>query len=127
MGLCDWGRNSSRRSDICITVPGGERIKLGASSYNAEPTYKFAVPEAGTVLVEILATNASQSPMLNWVAVAEGDVESGGGTAAHLVVVNGDDVQADNLTGLTYKGIGAPSANSTSTLLTDFNSHPPGA
>ncbi|WP_405652865.1 GH59 galactosidase [Streptomyces sp. NBC_00019] len=41
------------------------------------------------------------------------------------VVVNGDDVRADNVNGLTYKGLGVLSCNSTSNLLMDYKAEHP--
>lgn len=41
------------------------------------------------------------------------------------VVVDGDDVRADNVNGLTYKGLGLLSGNSTSNLLMDYKSEHP--
>ncbi|MFI0822691.1 GH59 galactosidase [Streptomyces sp. NPDC021098] len=42
------------------------------------------------------------------------------------VVVDGDDVRADNVNGLTYKGLGVLSCNSTSNLLMDYKAEHPG-
>src|SRR3954454_18979181 len=42
------------------------------------------------------------------------------------IVVNGDDVRADNVNGLTYKGLGVLSCNSTSNLLMDYKAEHPG-
>ncbi|KJK35665.1 GH59 galactosidase [Streptomyces variegatus] len=42
------------------------------------------------------------------------------------VVVNGDDIRADNVNGLTYKGLGVLSCNSTSNLLMDYKAEHPG-
>ncbi|MEV0636157.1 GH59 galactosidase [Streptomyces sp. NPDC050619] len=42
------------------------------------------------------------------------------------VVVDGDDVRADNMNGLTYKGLGVLSCNSTSNLLMDYKAEQPG-
>lgn len=42
------------------------------------------------------------------------------------VVVNGNDVRADNVNGLTYKGLGVLSCNSTSNLLMDYKAEHPG-
>ncbi|MFE7761880.1 GH59 galactosidase [Streptomyces sp. NPDC057438] len=42
------------------------------------------------------------------------------------VVVNGDDVHAGNVNGLTYKGLGVLSCNSTSNLLMDYKAEHPG-
>ncbi|WP_282701781.1 GH59 galactosidase [Streptomyces sp. CC219B] len=41
------------------------------------------------------------------------------------VVVNGDHVRADNVNGLTYKGLGLLSCNSTSNLLMDYKAEHP--
>jgi hypothetical protein len=43
-----------------------------------------------------------------------------------VVVVDGDDVRADNVNGLTYKGLGLLSCNSTSNLLMDYKAEHPG-
>lgn len=42
------------------------------------------------------------------------------------VVVDGNDVRADNVNGLTYKGLGLLSCNSTSNLLMDYKAEHPG-
>jgi hypothetical protein len=42
------------------------------------------------------------------------------------VVVDGDDVRADNVNGLTHKGLGLLSCNSTSNLLMDYKAEHPG-
>ncbi|MES4904201.1 MULTISPECIES: GH59 galactosidase [unclassified Streptomyces] len=42
------------------------------------------------------------------------------------VVVNGEDVRADNVNGMTYKGLGLLSCNSTSNLLMDYKAEHPG-
>ncbi|MDX3225275.1 GH59 galactosidase [Streptomyces sp. ME19-01-6] len=41
------------------------------------------------------------------------------------VVVNGDDVRGDNVNGMTYKGLGLLSCNSTSNLLMDYKAEHP--
>ncbi|MEU6841996.1 GH59 galactosidase [Streptomyces sp. NPDC046716] len=41
------------------------------------------------------------------------------------VVVKGDDIRADNVNGLTYKGLGVLSCNSTSNLLMDYKAEQP--
>ncbi|MBC2900602.1 GH59 galactosidase [Streptomyces cupreus] len=41
------------------------------------------------------------------------------------IVVNGDHVRADNVNGLTYKGLGLLSCNSTSNLLMDYKAEQP--
>ena len=43
------------------------------------------------------------------------------------IVLNGDDIRTDNVNGLTYKGFGLLSANSTSDLLMDYKSQNPEA
>ncbi|MYW62729.1 GH59 galactosidase [Streptomyces sp. SID8379] len=41
------------------------------------------------------------------------------------IVVDGDDIRADNVNGLTYKGLGILSCNSTSNLLMDYKAEHP--
>ncbi|MGR3934186.1 GH59 galactosidase [Streptomyces sp. BRA346] len=62
-------------------------------------------------------------------ALAAGVITAPAGHAADdpvEVVVNGDDVRADNVNGLTYKGLGVLSCNSTSNLLMDYKAEHPG-
>jgi hypothetical protein len=44
---------------------------------------------------------------------------------SHPIVLNGDDIKAANVNGLTFKGFGLLSANSTSALLLDYKSENP--
>lgn len=53
------------------------------------------------------------------------DVVSSGD--AEAVSLNGNDIQADNQNGLTFKGFGVLSANGTSALLMDYKSQQPAA
>lgn len=46
-------------------------------------------------------------------------------TKTGSIVIDGNDIKADNVNGLTYKGFGMLSANSTSDLLMDYKSQSP--
>ena len=46
-------------------------------------------------------------------------------TKTGSIVIDGTDIKADNVNGLTYKGFGMLSANSTSDLLMDYKSQNP--
>lgn len=46
-------------------------------------------------------------------------------TKTGSIVIDGNDIKADNVNGLTYKGFGMLSANSTSDLLMDYKSQNP--
>ncbi len=48
-------------------------------------------------------------------------------TKSGSIVVNGDDIRTENVNGLTYKGFGLLSGNSTSDLLMDYKSENPEA
>lgn len=48
-------------------------------------------------------------------------------TKTGSIVIDGNDIKADNVNGLTYKGFGMLSANSTSDLLMDYKSQNPEA
>ncbi len=48
-------------------------------------------------------------------------------TKTGTIVINGNDIQKDNVNGLTYKGFGLLSGNSTSDLLMDYKSENPEA
>lgn len=46
-------------------------------------------------------------------------------TKSGSIVLDGNDIEADNVNGLTYKGFGLLSGNSTSDLLMDYKSQQP--
>lgn len=46
-------------------------------------------------------------------------------TQENKIVINGDDIKADNVNGLTFKGFGLLSGNSTSDLLMDYKAEHP--
>ncbi len=63
------------------------------------------------------------------VGIAGVSASSGKGAAVETktgsIVIDGNDIKADNVNGLTYKGFGMLSANSTSDLLMDYKSQNP--
>lgn len=63
------------------------------------------------------------------VGIAGVSASSGKGEAVETktgsIVIDGNDIKADNVNGLTYKGFGMLSGNSTSDLLMDYKSQNP--
>ena len=55
-------------------------------------------------------------------AATEADMNTTVQTKTGSIILDGDDIKADNVNGLTYKGFGLLSANSTSDLLMDYKS-----
>lgn len=125
MGLHDWEDAAGRCADIYVTTPDAGRKQLGSVSYicQSQASYVFNVQEEGEVLFE-LTGGIDKSPALSWLAIASGEVavEDEG-----VIVVDGNDIRTDNVNGLTYKGFGLLSGNSTSDLLMDYKAENPEA
>ena len=84
-------------------------------------------PDAGMTLTYAYVSN--EKPILSWFAIAEGAIKELIEDARKIMVVNvlidGNDIRADNKNGLTFKGFGVLSANSTSALLMDYKAEHP--
>lgn len=85
----------------------------------------FTVKEEGTVKMEVQNATGGEAPVISWFAVAKGAMDSE--TDATEITVKGSDVDtaAKNVNGLTWKGFGLLSGNSTSNLLLDYKSQSP--
>ncbi|PRZ08687.1 chitodextrinase [Isoptericola sp. CG 20/1183] len=80
-----------------------------------------SVPRAGLVGLLVCGLLAPSLALVGTASAAEQPVP----TDATEIVVDGDDVAADNVNGLTFKGFGVLSANSTSAVLLDYKSEHP--
>lgn len=77
------------------------------------------VPYTGQKAVSAAASKATATNTSGRVSKTE--------TQVHDLTINGDDIKADNVNGLTYKGFGLLSGNSSSDLLMDYKSQNPKA
>src|SRR5690606_7809011 len=95
---------------------------------------EFTIPEGIDTEIPMSLTYAyvsNEKPILSWFAIAEGEIkaviEEARQAAASVVnvLLDGNDIKADNKNGLTFKGFGVLSANSTSALLLDYKTQHP--
>jgi uncharacterized repeat protein (TIGR02543 family) len=94
-------------------------------------TSDFTIPDGATDITLTYAQVSGEAPCLSWFAIASGDVEQtiedavAAAAATVDVTVDADAIAADNVNGLTFKGFGVLSANSTSALLMDYKAQHP--
>lgn len=90
----------------------------------------FTVNTPCVVTMEVQNATGGEAPVISWFAVAEGKVTVPEAPPQEVeVIVDGADVAAaaQNINGLTYKGYGLLSGNSTSNLLMDYKTESPEA
>ncbi|QOR70567.1 bacterial Ig-like domain-containing protein [Ruania alkalisoli] len=113
-----------------------DRVAMSTSAGAAEPiqdTSAFTIPEGASETSLTYQQSGGEAPVLSWFAIAEGDaeeiLESALDSAPDYVDVTIDaaDIAADNVNGLTFKGFGTLSANSTSAVLLDYKAEHPEA
>jgi hypothetical protein len=141
-GFHDWYGNRSRdmrpRIEYTDTDGAVQTIQLDSLNTNASKLHSSEFTIAGDIDVTVPMTLtyayvANEKPILSWFAIAEGEVKSmieeAKQTAASMVKVllDGNDIPSNNVNGLTFKGFGVLSANSTSALLMDYKSEYPEA
>ncbi len=96
-------------------------------------TTVFTIPEGSSDVSLVYAQVSGEGPCLSWFAVATGDVERtienavAAAAATVGVTVDANAIAADNVNGLTFKGFGVLSGNSTSALLLDYKAEHPEA
>jgi hypothetical protein len=141
-GFHDWYGSRSReiRPRIEYKNLSGAVQTISFDQFNTSSTKlvsgEFTVPADIDPSFPMTLTYAyvkDEKPILSWFAVAHGGIkqtiDDARATAASMVKVmlNGNDVKTDNVNGLTFKGFGVLSANSTSALLMDYKSEHPEA
>ena len=89
----------------------------------------FTVREGSNVTMKIQNATGGEAPVISWFAVAKGTITSPEYEAEKEIVIKGADVDtaAQNKNGLTWKGYGVLSGNSTSDLLMDYKTESPKA
>ncbi|TPX00533.1 sugar-binding protein, partial [Schumannella luteola] len=92
------------------------------------------MPEGATDIRLAYVQRGGEAPSLSWFAIAAGDVEQAIDDAVATVPATTTDITvdaariaADNVNGLTFKGFGVLSANSTSSVLMDYKAQQPEA
>ncbi|HMR48667.1 MAG TPA: Ig-like domain-containing protein [Arachnia sp.] len=93
-------------------------------------TSAFTIPEGASNIALSYVRTSGEAPSLSWFAIAEGDavdvIRNGlAPTTAIQVDIDANLIAAQNKNGLTFKGFGVLSANSTSAVLMDYKSHSP--
>ncbi|GAA0135699.1 hypothetical protein YSY43_25390 [Paenibacillus sp. YSY-4.3] len=141
-GFHDWYGSRSRVMRPSIEyqdISGGtQTIVLDQFNTNATQSIssEFTIPGDIDTSVPMTLTYtyvSGEKPILSWFAIAEGGIKGmiedarQNAASAVKVLLDGNDIKADNVNGLTFKGFGALSANSTSALLMDYKAEHPEA
>ncbi|WP_402464004.1 carbohydrate-binding protein [Isoptericola aurantiacus] len=123
----DGAQESTTLDEATLSTVGGTESRL-------LETDAFDIPAGASDVRLAYTQTAGEAPSISWFAIAAGDAEEAIDDAAAAVpadateiTVDGDDVAADNVNGLTFKGFGVLSANSTSAVLMDYKSEHPEA
>lgn len=139
-GFYDWygSRNRGIQPIIEYQDTNGERQSIKLNAFDTKTVKDNS--QAFTIPVNIdrnvpmtLQYNhvSGENPILSWFAIATGDIaqeiEEERRQTDNMVsiVVDGNNIKADNVNGLTFKGFGVLSANSTSALLMDYKAEQP--
>lgn len=127
-GFYEWWNTSARTTRLVLSGEGmkqavSDSAALSAQNQEEVVSLTFTVDTNCTVTMEVQNPTGGEAPVISWFAVAKGKVNFPDAPDQQVeVVVNGDDVAkaAENVNGLTYKGYGVLSGNSTSDLLMDY-------
>ncbi len=102
-------------------------ITVSKSNPTATESLTFQVKSDGIVTISIENQEDSDAPAVSWFAVAKGAIQEP--DVSTEIIVDGNEVTkaAANKNGLTWKGYGLLSGNSTSDLLMDYKQESPDA
>lgn len=141
-GFNDWYGSRSRVIKPRIEYKNitGETKIIPLAQFDTNATKlisdEFTIPgdiDTSSPMTLTYAYVSGEKPILSWFAVASGgikkEIDEARQTAASTVKVllDGNNIQTDNVNGLTFKGFGVLSANSTSALLMDYKAEHPEA
>ncbi|MEK3981994.1 S-layer homology domain-containing protein [Paenibacillus sp. FSL K6-3166] len=141
-GFHDWYGSRTRviQPQIEYKDTNGVTKTISFAPFNTNVTQlisgEFTIPgdiDASSPMTLTYAYVSGEKSILSWFAIAKGgiqkEIEEARQTAASMVKVllDGNDIKADNVNGLTFKGFGVLSANSTSALLMDYKAEHPDA
>ncbi len=132
-GFYEWWNNRSVKVQLSgkgLETITSEAVSVSGIGSSDEISMSFEVDAAGPVTMEVQNATGGEAPVISWFAVAKGEVAVPEGPAwEEDIIVDGNDVDeaAQNKNGLTYKGFGLLSGNSTSNLLMDYKDQNPQA
>lgn len=125
---------------LTYTNTAGESKTVTFAQFDTNATKfisgEFTIPsdiDTASPMTLTYAGISGEKPILSWFAVAKGSIkkvmDDARTTAASVVRVklDGNDINKNNVNGLTFKGFGVLSGNSTSALLMDYKSEQPEA
>lgn len=131
-GFYEWWNGRSMK--LKLSGAGMQTVQAGPATVSgigasAVASATFKVDTACAVKMEIQnTTEDGEAPVISWFAVSEGKVDIPESMPVDTEIhINGADVEAaaKNQNGLTYKGYGILSGNSTSDLLMDYKEESP--
>ncbi|MFA9465418.1 MAG: FN3 associated domain-containing protein [Velocimicrobium sp.] len=124
-GFYEWWNGRSIK--LALSGDGMEGVTSDTTTISgigssAVESVSFTVNQACTVTMEVQNATGGEAPVISWFSVAKGTVEIPEKIEPTEIVIDGQDVEtaASNKNGLTYKGFGVLSGNSTSNLLMDY-------
>lgn len=139
-GFYDWYGTRSReiRPKLEYLDQSGGTQTILFDQFNSNKTQfisgEFTIPgdiDTSLPMTLTYAYVSGEKPILSWFAIADGAIKTtidDARTAASSmikVLLDGNDIKAGNVNGLTFKGFGVLSANSTSALLMDYKAQQP--
>ena len=132
-GFYEWWATSARSTKLVLHGEGMTQAVSDTAAMSSKDqaetlSLNFTVDTACTVTMEVQNPTGGEAPVISWFAVAQGEVYFPGVPDQEVeIVVDGDNVDAaaKNVNGLTYKGYGVLSGNSTSNLLMDYKTEAP--
>lgn len=128
-GFYEWWNGRSMKialSGSGMTSVTSDTAAISGVGSSTVKSLTFTLDSACTVNMAVQnATTSGEAPVISWFAVAKGEVVTPARPTE--IVVDGADVTkaAANVNGLTYKGFGVLSGNSTSNLLMDYKEEAP--
>lgn len=141
-GFYDWygTRDRTIQPRLEYMNTGGMVQTISFTPFNTNKTKlisgEFTVPgdiDTASPMTLTYAYVSGEKPILSWFAVAKGAIkqklDNARETAASTVRIqlDGKDIKEGNVNGLTFKGFGVLSGNSTSALLMDYKAEQPEA
>ncbi len=129
-GFYEWWNGRSMKlalSGTGMTSVTSETATVSGIGSSTVKSVNFTVDTACTVTMAVQNATGGEAPVISWFAVAKGEVQIPNKPTE--IVIDGADVAkaAANKNGLTYKGFGVLSGNSTSNLLMDYKEEYPEA
>ncbi|MEK3716459.1 S-layer homology domain-containing protein [Paenibacillus sp. FSL R7-0333] len=141
-GFYDWYGSRDRiiQPRLEYKNSSGESKTIPFAQFNTNTTKfisgEFTIPgdiDTSSPMTLSYAYASGEKPILSWFAVAKGAIkqklDNARETASSTVRIqlDGTDIKDGNVNGLTFKGFGVLSGNSTSALLMDYKSEQPEA